>query len=55
MTRSTNRRRHWAVGSAAVALLLVPTLAAVLAFRVVMVLVPDDDVPPAHWTTAGSP
>jgi hypothetical protein len=54
MTRRTNRGR-WAVGTATVALLLVPTLAAVLVFRLVLVLVPDDDVPPAHWTTAGSP
>jgi hypothetical protein len=54
MTRRTNRGR-WAAGSAAVALVLVPTLAAVLAFLVVMGLVPDDDVPPAHWTSAGSP
>jgi hypothetical protein len=54
MTRPRNRGR-WAVGTAAVALLLVPALAALLAFRVVVALVPDDDVPPAHWTSAGSP
>jgi hypothetical protein len=54
MTRRTNRSRR-AVGTAAAVLLLVPALAAVLAFRLVVALVPDDDVPPAHWTTAGSP
>jgi hypothetical protein len=54
MTRPRNRGR-WAVGTAAAVLLLIPTLAAVLAFRIVVALVPDDDVPPARWTTAGSP
>jgi hypothetical protein len=55
MTRSTSGRRRWAVGTATVALLLAPALAAVLAFRVAVALVPDDTPPPAHWTTAGSP
>ena len=52
MTRPRNR---WAVGTATVALLLAPALAALLAFRIVVALVPDDPPPPAHWTTAGSP
>jgi hypothetical protein len=44
------------VGTATVALLLAPALAAVLAFRVVVGLLPGDTAPPpAHWTTAGSP
>jgi hypothetical protein len=54
MTRRTNRGR-WAVGTATVALLLAPALAALLAFRIVVGLLPDDAPPPAHWTTAGSP
>src|SRR5206468_213060 len=47
--RMTRRRNpgHWVVGTAAVALLLVPALAALLVFRVVVALVPGDDVPAA--------
>jgi hypothetical protein len=54
MTRPPSRKR-WAVLTATVALLLAPALAALLAFRIVVALVPDDTPPPAHWTTAGSP
>jgi hypothetical protein len=53
--RRTNRGR-WAVGTATVALLLAPALGALLVFRIVVALAPDDNAPPpAHWTTAGSP
>ena len=55
MTRRTNRG-FWAVGTATVALLLAPAVAALLAFLVLAPLVPTSDAPPpAHWTTAGSP
>ncbi|NYJ07022.1 hypothetical protein [Petropleomorpha daqingensis] len=54
MKRPTSRSR-WAVGTATVALLLAPALAALIAFRIVVALLPDDVPPPAHWTTAGSP